>query len=149
MTGSVNLNMRRLRIWLVAALVTFSLGLVLSVMLRSPAQIPQPKKQELRLIIPKASWEPIFFRSINSVSNLTGQTELRKVSFGEDEHEARVWWGFGLSPLEGIFLRYSDGQWTAMHVRADNYYEPTKATREELKPPKSGWNTAWQRLVDT
>jgi len=33
-------------------------------------------------------------------------------------------------------------------VKGDNYYEPTKATREELKPPKSGWTATWKRLVD-
>jgi hypothetical protein len=59
-----------------------------------------------------------------------------------------MWWGFGLSPLEGISLKYSAGQWRAIHVQADDYYEPTKARREELKPPKSGWNSTWQRLVD-
>jgi hypothetical protein len=139
--------MRRLRLRLIAALVTFSLGVMISIMLRRPAQIPQPTNQEVQLIIPNASWEPVLFRSINSVSNLTAQTELRRVSLGEDEHEARVWW-FGLSPLEGISLRYSDGEWTAIHVKADNYYEPTKATHEELKPPKSGWEATWKRLVD-
>ena len=100
------------------------------------------------MIIPKASWEPIFFRSINLLGKLTAQSELRKSSFRDDEHEARVWWGFGLSPLEGISLRYSGGQWSAIHVKADNYYEPTQARREELKPPKSGWNATWNRLVD-
>ena len=143
----LNFNMRSRRFWQIAALVTFSLGVTISVMLRRPANISRTSNQEVRLIIPKARWEPIFFKQINSVTNLTAQTELRKVSSGDD-HEARVWWGFGVSPLEGISLRYSRGQWTAIHVKADDYYEPTKATREELKPPKSGWNTTWQRLVD-
>ena len=140
--------MPRLRLWMVAALITFALGVLIFVIFRRPSQVSQPSSHETRLIIPKASWEPIFFKSINSVSNLTAQPELRKVSLREDEREARVWWGFGLSPLEGVSLGYRAGQWRAIHVKADDYYEPTKATLEELKPPKSGWNTTWQRLVD-
>jgi hypothetical protein len=140
--------MSRLKFLLVAALVTFSLGVMISVVLSRRTEVSRPSNQEVRLIIPKASWEPIFFQSINLVTKLTAQAELRTASLGEDEHEARVWWGFGLSPLEGISLRYGAGQWRAIHVKADDYYEPTKATREELKPPKSGWNTTWQRLVD-
>ena len=130
------------------ALITFALGVLISVMFKSPSQVSQPSNHETRLIIPKANWEPIFFNSINSMTNLTAQAELRKLSLREDEHEARVWWGFGLSPLEGVSLRYRDGQWSASHVKADNYYEPTKASREELKQPKSGWTTTWQRLVE-
>lgn len=141
--------MHRLRLWLLAALVTFSVGVMIFVLLnRRHAQVGQPSNQEVRLIIPHASWEPIFFRSINSLTSLTAQRQLREVSLGKDEHEARVWRGFGLSPLEGISLKYKAGEWSAIHVKADDYYEPKKATREELKPPKSGWNAAWQRLVD-
>ena len=141
--------MRRLTLWLIAALVTFSVGVMVFVMHnRRYLQLPPPSNQTVRLIIPHASWEPIFFREIKSVTSFTAQSHLREVSPGKDEHEARVWWGFGLSPLEGISLRYGAGQWSAIHVKADDYYEPTKATREELKPPKSGWNTAWQRLID-
>ena len=145
----MNLKIRRPRLWLAAAVVTFLIGVTISIALRTKSsQTPQPSHNEVRLIIPKAGWEPIFFKTINSLTGLTAQTELRKISMGEGEHEARIWWGFGLSPLEGISLRYSGGRWSAIHVKADNYYEPTKATREELKPPRSGWETTWQRLVD-
>src|SRR5262249_49896458 len=58
------------------------------------------------------------------------------------------WRGFGLSPLEGVTIRQVGGQWSAIHVKADNYYEPEKAERRELRLPKSGWVTVWQRLVD-
>ena len=121
--------MHRLRLWLLAAFVTFSVGVMIFVLLNTRhSQVRQPSNQEVRLIIPHASWEPIFFRSIKSLTSLTAQPQLREVSSGKDEYEARVWWGFGLSPLEGISLKYSAGQWSAIHVKADHYYEPKKAT---------------------
>jgi hypothetical protein len=49
--------------------------------------------------------------------------------------------------LEGVSLRRVGGQWSAIHAKADNYYEPEKAERRELHPPKSGWEGLWQRLT--
>src|SRR5262245_21330206 len=72
----------------------------------------RPANQEVRLIIPHASWEPIFFRYINSVARLSGQTDLRKTAMAEEDVEVRVWRGFGLEPLEGITLRRVGGRWS-------------------------------------
>jgi hypothetical protein len=66
----------------------------------------------------------------------------------EGDVEVRIWWGFGLSPLEGVTLRHIAGRWSAIHVEADNYYEPKKADRRDLRAPSSGWEVAWQRLVN-
>src|SRR5262249_42765953 len=111
--------------------------------------LKQPSSnQEVYLIIPKASWEPICFRDINAVAKLSGQTDLTKTKMTDGDVEVRLWRGFGLSPLEGVTIRQVGGQWSAIHVKADNYYEPEKAERRELRLPKSGWVTVWQRLVD-
>lgn len=34
-------------------------------------------RQKMRVIVPNATWEPIFFRQINSVTVLSGQRDLR------------------------------------------------------------------------
>ena len=103
--------------------------------------------RETRVIIPNAGWEPIFFRSINSAAKLSGQTDLRTTHLPKGDLEVRIWWGFGLSPLEGATLRRADGQWSAIHVRADNYHEPTNTEQRLLSNPTSGWETMWARLV--
>src|SRR5436190_21556745 len=103
---------------------------------------------KMRVIVPKASWEPIFFRPINSVAKLSGQGDLRSTQLPTGDIEARIWWGFGLSPLEGVTVHRSGGQWSAIHVKADSYYEPTKAERRQLSNPKAGWETTWTRLVN-
>jgi hypothetical protein len=104
--------------------------------------------QKMRVIVPTASWEPIFFHSINSVARLSDQADLRSTQLPAGDIETRIWWGFGLSPLEGVTLHRSGGQWTAIHVKADNYYEPIKAERRQLSNPKSGWKTTWTLLVN-
>ena len=45
-------------------------------------------------------------------------------------------------------LRRASGQWSAIRVKADNYYEPTKADRSQLSNPRSGWQTIWTRMVN-
>lgn len=138
---------RSKRIWILVALLTFSIGVVATVWMKMRAPVRQIVEPMPKLIIPKASWEPIFFEQINATAGLTGQANLRQTELSTGDIETRIWWGFGLTPLEGISLRYRSGQWSAIHVKADNYYEPTKASSEELKPPKSGWDATWSRLV--
>ena len=137
--------MGKLTTRLITALLTFAVGITATAIwyLRR-----QPANQEVRLSIPNASWEPIFFRDINAVANLSGQADLRKTGLAGGDVEVRVWWGFGLSPLEGVTIRHIAGQWSAIHVKADNYYEPKKAERRELRPPKSGWAAVWRRLIE-
>jgi hypothetical protein len=152
--------MNKIRTRFAIALVTFIIGVIattLFVLNRGDMSQHQPPitageaqdASSLRVIIPNASWEPIFFREINSVTKLSGQSDLRKTNLADGDFEVRVWWGFSLSPLEGVTLRRVVGQWSAIHTKADNYHEPSKATRVELRPPKSGWETFWQRLVDS
>lgn len=141
------MKLRKLTIFVVVPLVTFSLGVIIVVLRRTPPKVERNATQALTLVVPKASWEPIFFQQINTVTRLSGQSELRKTALKSGEHEARIWLGFGLAPLHGMTLRYVDGQWSAIYVEADNYYEPATVTRHELKPPQSGWDSVWKQLV--
>jgi hypothetical protein len=118
------------------------LGIVLSTACHSR------EHQQMRVIVPHASWEPIFFRAINTAANLSGQTNLRTTQLPEDDVEVRIWWGFGLSPLEGVTLRRSSGQWSGIHVKGDDYYELTGVDRTQLSDPKSGWQTIWPRMLE-
>ena len=112
-----------------------------------PARVERDSTQTLPLNGPNEGWEFVFYKEIDAVTRLSGQQELRKTALKTGEHEVRIWKGFGLSPLRGTILRYVDGQWAAIHVEADQYYEPTKVTRLELKPPHSGWDSMWKQLV--
>lgn len=137
--------MRKLTTRLIVALLILLLGVTAA----AAWYLGRPSiNHEVRLIVPDAGWEPIYFRVIDSVARLSGQTDLRKTGLAEGDLEVRVWWGGGLEPLEGVTLRRAGGQWSAIHVKADHYYEPQNAARRELGPPKAGWEAVWRRLVD-
>ncbi|MFN2456521.1 MAG: hypothetical protein ABR577_20210, partial [Pyrinomonadaceae bacterium] len=61
--------------------------------------------------------------------------------------ELRVWFGFGLTPLEGFILKRASSQWSALYLEGDNYYEPKKVKRREIGSPQSGWVKCWERLM--
>ena len=49
--------------------------------------------------IPKATWEPIYFRSINQLSDKAGWRPLRDIALRAESFEVSVWIGFGIGPL--------------------------------------------------
>ena len=82
------------------------------------------------------------------VATIAGLGDLTSLEFGEADVEMRVWFGFGLFPLEGFVISRRVGEWSAIHLQADRYYEPKKVSLEELQAPKSGWEACWQQFVD-
>jgi hypothetical protein len=96
--------------------------------------------------IPRATWEPIFFRSINYLTRKIGWEPLRDKPVPADSLEIRIWVGFGLTPLEGFRLRRDGNQWSAQHV-IDAAPE-TKSADIHPVVPKSGWTFLWSKLSE-
>ena len=106
-------------------------------------------------MIPDAGWVPIFFeatgfgtKSINQLTNDANLPSLRTVLLPDDDLEARVWVGFGVRGVDGLMLRRSDGRWSAIHLHGMSERPPFPNSQETLVAPRSGWETAWQRLRD-
>src|SRR5438067_763572 len=72
---------------------------------------------ELKQDIPKATWEPIFFKSINQLTTKAGWKSLRAAPLPAGLLEVRIWIGFGLSPLQGYSLRQEGSRWTGRYVK--------------------------------
>lgn len=98
--------------------------------------------------IPEATWEPIYFRSINEMSSQLGWTPLRDVAPAADLLEVRVWIGFGIGPMEVYSMRRVGKAWSARYAM----HGPTPTSRKALvvrsATPKSDWNQLWGRLVE-
>lgn len=145
---------------LAVALLTFIVGIAAATLwlIKRPAtrdtsqkNAPAPftREQEgLRLSIPADGWEPIFFRSINERADMAGLANLRAVPLPKDDLEVRVWAGFGLSPLRGIVLKRASGQWSATRLAGIHGGVPKDKYQRTLPAPKTGWGSAWQRLVE-
>jgi hypothetical protein len=152
--------MNKLTTRLIIALFTFLLGMAATVVwlahCRSSEGVPQDGNvsrvghgnQELRLIIPKDTWEPIFFKSINERTTGANLPSLRTVTLPQNDFEVRVWVGFGLNGIDGFILRRSTNEWIAIHLHEMSERPPYGKYQRNLEAPKSGWGSAWQKLVD-
>ena len=97
---------------------------------------------------PQPRWGEVFYPYLAQHTTLVNLPELRSTALRQGDLEVRVWFGFGLTPLEGFILKRAGGQWSALHLVGDDYYEPKKVIRKELRPPQSGWEASWERLED-
>lgn len=106
------------------------------------------ESQKVRVELPNASWEPIFFKTIDKTTELGGIKELRKANPGTDETGVRIWRGFGLGNLEGIILDRANDEWRAFHVITNDNAELRPVQIKRLDSPKSGWETFWKNLTE-
>ena len=127
---------------LLTAILTFVLGISAVI-----GGFYYQKSQRVKIELPDSRWEQIFFKLINKTTELGGLEELRKTSLRVDDIEVRVWRGFGLGDLEGVILKRTNNQWSAFHVKADDYVEPERVEVKKLNPPKSDWDSFWNNVV--
>ena len=104
------------------------------------------KKRELRLVIPRV--DMLRSPDINERLAKVNLPSLRTVLLPDGNFEVRVWIGFGINGADCLILRYFSGQWSAIHLQGMAEATPFPNSLAPLHSPKSGWNKAWQRLVD-
>ncbi len=107
---------------------------------------PTPEKSDL-------TWEDIYFEPIIEREKTSKLKRLKSKSLPQDDIEIRVWSGFGITVLQGFILKRNSGEWSAVDL--DWEVSENRKGKRDLKPvdknldaPKSGWDAAWQRLVD-
>ncbi|HEY9402010.1 MAG TPA: hypothetical protein VIQ24_04915 [Pyrinomonadaceae bacterium] len=138
--------MRKLSIRLVVALLTFILG---SAATTAWFIQRQSTEQQVRLSLPNAHWEQIFFRHNNQLLEKAKLPSLRTVTLSGDDLEIRTWMGGGSeSEVYGVILRRSHGKWSATRIHGIGYHPQLLRYEEILEVPKSGWGAAWARLVN-
>ena len=95
--------------------------------------------------IPKATWEPIYFRSINKLSGMVGWRPLRNLALQSDSFEVRIWIGFGIGPLEVLSIQREGSAWRGRYAIHRMWLAGPVAVQSVV--PKSGWAQHWVRLV--
>ena len=103
-------------------------------------------QKELKVEIPDATWPPVVFKPIDTVTEFASLKRLRETHLAEDDLEIRIWRGFSLAPLEGVVLTRISGKWSALYLISDVYVDIKGAYVKQLKAPKSGWDTLWNNL---
>ena len=108
---------------------------------------PTIQPSEFQVIVPKDTWEPIFFEGINQRTHIANLTNLRAGPVPNGDLEIRVWIGFGLTALQGFDLRRSSGQWSGFYLAGIYSGLPKNKYQKQLPPPKSGWDPFWAELT--
>jgi hypothetical protein len=104
--------------------------------------------QELRLSIPGALWEPVFFKSLETHLKKISMPTLRTLQLpNKDDLEVRFWIDVLPSKLDGIILRRISNKWSAVGIHGTAEHRNFPITQEDLAVPKSGWTEAWEKLV--
>jgi hypothetical protein len=97
-----------------------------------------------RVILPKSSWEKLFFESINERIRSSQLSNLRLNDLPNDDLELRVWRGFGKFPLKGFVLKRTAGEWTAFDISGKspkNLIDKTDASTFD-------WEESWRKLTN-
>jgi hypothetical protein len=115
---------------------------------RKDSTVNGPPQQELRMTIPQASWEPRIFKEINERISNADLPSLRAIFLPNDDVEARLWLMVGSFGTDGIVLRRTQGAWSGTYIHGFSKQPNFKQYQEQMRSPRSGWDTAWQRLVD-
>ncbi len=112
----------------------------------SPAKLV-PNKQAQRLEITNGSWEPSFFAALDERTQKVKLPRLRTVVLSEQDLEVRFWYDGRPDVINGFVIRRSADRWSAVGVRQTRNRQPSEVKLEVLAIPKSGWETAWEKLV--
>jgi len=107
---------------------------------------PSPEKFDFK-------WEDIYFEEIIEREKISNLKKLKSKVLSEDDVEIRLWSGFGITLLRGFIFKRTSGEWSAINLGwevSENRQgkRDVKPVDTELDAPKSGWNAAWQKLVD-
>jgi hypothetical protein len=144
--------MHKLSIRLMAALLTFLLGLAATTawfINRSH------KQEELRVLMPQERWVKIFFemdelasKSINRMTKEAGLPSLQTSLLPGNDLEVRVWRGFGVDgETHAVVLKRSANQWSVLHLYERDKSQPVQKFQDVNAVPTSGWEKAWERLA--
>jgi hypothetical protein len=97
--------------------------------------------------IPDAGWEPSFFMALDERTQKVKLPSLRTVMLSEQDLEVRFWYDGRPDVINGFVIRRSANQWSAVGVRQTSNRQSSEVKLDVLAVPKSGWETAWAKLV--
>jgi hypothetical protein len=95
---------------------------------------------------PKKAWEIVHLEAINRRSGEAGIGKLSEVEVPSASMEIRIWAGFDTTPLRGLILRRIGDQWSAIYVPPSIGSLKSRKQPIVMSPPKSGWDSLWEKL---
>ncbi len=93
---------------------------------------------------PPDVWKPIFYTSIDRLTDHLNLPKLRNAQMTHDDIELRVWIGFGLARLQGVRILRKGDNWSAYYLRENS--DGLSGTISK-RSPASDWNDFWNTLI--
>jgi hypothetical protein len=140
-----------LTVAIVAVLVAVTAGFLFLKIKKKPQQINAASRQTergLQLETPEPEWETSFFKALDERTKKINLSRLSTTELSDRDLEVRFWYDGRPYVINGFIIRRRAAQWSALGIRQTNEGEPSQVTQEPLPKPKSGWEAAWQRLID-
>src|SRR6266545_3042095 len=96
--------------------------ILIATLLLSACSQPEPDRvstpaNNTAIPTPESGIEAILQDETDRVATLAGLGKLGSSILGKDDVEVRVWFGFGLFPLEGFVMSRRAGRWSAFHLK--------------------------------
>lgn len=114
----------------------------------SGSDVQPQQTQQLHVEIPQSNWVPIFFKEIDKRVQQANLANLRTALLPGDDLEVRLWL-LGGYEINGIVIRRASGAWSATYLHEFSTDPNSIKNEEQMRPPRSGWESAWQKLVDS
>jgi hypothetical protein len=96
--------------------------------------------------VARKNWERIYFKEISERIDGSDIKNLREQEMPPASKEVRVWVGFDLSPLKGIILKQTNGDWSARYVPPLGNSSNSPRASRPLTSPRTGWKSLWAKL---
>jgi len=119
------------------------------------AGLPTPSPTPIEVRIPDAftpdapTAKQLYFETIDKRTDSARIGRLRSKRLGENELEFRIWYGFGLTVLQGYVLhRAANGIWTGINLDSDFINQKFVDRSKHLYMPPEQWRTFWDSLKD-
>src|SRR6266542_2506201 len=90
--------------------------------------------QGLRLDIPDARWEPVFFEALEERTKKVNLPSLRTVVLRDHDLEVRFWYDH-FEIVNGLIIRRSGEKWSAVYLRQIHDNQPSSVKQESLGAP--------------
>jgi hypothetical protein len=119
---------------------------------KNPAQrgsptASDPNQDADRIQTSNASWEPSFFLALDERTQKVNLASLRTIALPDQDLEVRFWYDARPDLINGFVIRRSANRWSGIEVRQIRNRQPFEVKTEALPVPKSGWDSAWAKLV--
>lgn len=91
-------------------------------------------------------YKSYFFELIKERIEGTNIKNLKDLELNPSSEEIRIWVSISFSPLQGVILQQLGSEWKASFLPPIKRDSKIIEMARSLPPPKSGWNSFWEKM---